>query len=145
RGEFAASLGDLAETSSPDSSVAFQYTRLGSGSDSDFCLTGILQNITQHISNGNTVSQEGACEGHSDPNVPPPEITYQSVQKFNQPGATTPVEISHTINFDLKPSDLVFVVYDIDFYTHIHGVEAGAATFDKVYRKTMGASGYQQI
>ena len=145
RGEYAPTLADIKLSTDGESSVSFEYSREATGSDSTFCLTGVLDKISMHVQSGNKQVAEAACPGHNDPNMPPPEISYQGYQKFNKPGATTPVEDSYTIDFDLKPTDLVFVVYDAYFYTHIREVSAGGVDFERVYRKSMGASGYQQI
>lgn len=122
-------------------SLSYQYTTDGS----TYCLTATSGNISKYKqSDGSTA--DGVCSGHNDPNSPPPEVEVvaSSMAEIRTPGQTTPISQAHAIPGELSPSDTVFVIYNLDFYSHVHGVSAGGVQFNQAYRKTMGSAGYQQ-
>ncbi len=102
------------------------------------------QNITNGVYAGS--ADPDAPLAHSDPNAPPPvvEVASSSMSEINTPAQTIPVTQTLAIPGTLSPTDTVFVIYNVDFYSHKHTVNAGGTQFSQVYRKTTGASGYQQ-
>jgi len=145
RGSYALQLSDAGADKT--NGVNYQYTATGA----EYCVTATKGSTTMHLCSGQEIAN-GAYGGgmgpgaHSDPNAPPPviEVAKSAMSEINIPGQTTPVSQSMTIPGTLDPSDTVFVIYNLDFYSHVHSVNAGAKQFDRMYRKTQGASGYQQ-
>jgi prepilin-type N-terminal cleavage/methylation domain-containing protein len=139
RGSYATQLSDV--NANNINNLSYQYTSTGE----EYCLTASSGAVSMFKNSGEETAN-GVCSGHSDPNAPPPviEIVASPLADASIPGQTTPVSQSVAIPGELSPSDTVFVVYNLDFYSHVHGVSAGGTQFEKVYRKTMGASGYQQ-
>lgn len=149
RGTYALQLVDANADTIND--VNYQYSSNGTG----YCVTATKGPTTMHVCNGQQIANgpylggtgPDAQAGHSDPNAPPPVIEIagsSSLHEINEPAQSTPVLQSASIPGTLSPSDTVLVLYNVDFYSHIHGANAGGVQFQQVYRKTMGASGYQQ-
>lgn len=149
RGTYAALLSDA--NANTINGVDYQYTSNGTG----YCVTATKGSTSMHVCNGQEIANgpylgsgdPGAPSGHSDPNAPPPVIEVagsSSVHEISQPAQSTPIVHAANIPGELSPSDTVFVLYNVDFYSHIHGASAGGVQFQQVYRKTMGSAGYQQ-
>lgn len=148
RGAYAAQLSDA--NAQDINGVSYQYTSTGER----YCVTATKGTTSMHKCSGQDIAS-GAYAGsadpqspsaHSDPNAPPPviEVASTSMSEINTPAQTTPVTQTVAIPGTLSPTDTVFVIYNVDFYSHIHTVNAGGTQFSQVYRKTTGASGYQQ-
>lgn len=149
RGTYASQLADA--NANTINGLSYQYSSNGSG----YCVTATKGPTSMHVCNGQEIangpylggSGPDAQAGHSDPNAPPPVvevIASSSLHEINQPAEATPIAQSASIPATLSPSDTVLVLYNVDFYSHIHGANAGGVQLQQVYRKTMGASGYQQ-
>ena len=143
RGQYAALLADLNNsTSGSDDPITYQYSSTGSA----FCLTGTLRGIAYNVSSGASTASEGVCSGHnapvSGPITDPVVHTQAQGQSVTQMSGQTGVDIPITINYDLQPTDYVFVLFNSRENTRM-SLRNGGTQITKIYDRSMGNDGYQ--
>lgn len=143
RGQYAAALGDLANsTAGSDDGVEYQYTSSGTS----YCLTGTLRGLAYNISSAGSAPVEGVCAGHDAPVTGPitdPVVhTQTDGLTVSQAAGANGVDIPITINYTLQPSDYVFVLFNSRNNTRMT-LRNGAANITKIYDRSMNNSGYQ--
>lgn len=147
RGEYTQSLtgiGGGGSSGQSKNAISYEYSRSESEAGYDFCLTGSIDNLAMHIKSGNQTVADGSCPDHADPSSPAPQIAYTKYDSFKQREGNEDTWIHSTIDFDLQPSDTVFIVFNSSYSTTLKAVKLGDAPMEQIYRKSMGTSGYQQ-
>ena len=145
RGTYATTLANLKEsTDSNTSDVTYQYTSDGN----TFCLTATLKVFAMHASSQNKQSEDGVCEGHDEPitgPIPDPVVHTQKGSYDNGGVAyTNGVDYPVQIDYDLRPTDYVFVLFNADYVVAATMQDSTGTELTKHYEKSMGASGYQK-
>ncbi len=143
RGAYTSSLDDLLNSTSSSGNVAYQYTGTGDG----YCLTASKGSVSYHIQSGSANQTQGACTGHNDPANPPApaEIAHQNISTFNLTTVSGGNTTTIPINYNLGPTDFVFILMNATYRTTLSMTSPGGQPITKIYNKSMGASGYQQL
>lgn len=141
RGTYTTSLDDLTNSQSPNATdMQYQYTSDGT----TYCLSASLDGLSMHSSSSDTSFADGVCAGHTDPSAKT-EIAYTYTSSFSLSTAAGGSTVSFPINYNLQPTDFVFVLFNAAYRTTLSLSSTSGTNFTKVYNATMGNSGYQQI
>jgi type IV pilus assembly protein PilE len=143
RGQYSSNLNDLANsTAGSNNGIEYQYTSSGDS----YCLTGTLRGTAFNVSAGGSGPTEGVCSGHDAPVTGPiadPVVhTQTDGLTVTQLAGANGVDIPITINYDLQPTDYVFVLFNARNNTRMT-LRNGATDITKIYDRSMGNSGYQ--
>lgn len=145
RGTYATSLDTLqGSTDSSSDETTYRYTSDGTA----FCLTATQRHLSIYVSSTSSLPTGGACDGHeasSDEPITDPVVHTQTGSfDTRQPAAGGGVDVPITIDYDLQPTDYVFILYNAGYRTKMKLTAPNGTTMQPLYTKSMGASGYQQ-
>lgn len=122
----------------------YRYTSDGTA----FCLTASQRRISMHTSSTASLPVDGTCEGHeasSDEPINDPVVHTQTGSfDTRQPAAGGGVDVPIAIDYDLQPTDYVFILYNAGYRTKMKLTAPNGTTMQPLYTKSMGVSGYQQ-
>ena len=144
RGAYASSLAELQNSSSSSTSnVAYQYT----GGGESYCLSATLQKYSYHTCSGYGETREGVYEDHNDPNASNTETEIAHTQTGNfefKPDAPGGSTITIPIDYNLKPDDFVFILFNANYRAQISLTGPNGTAVTKAHEQSMEAAGYQK-
>jgi general secretion pathway protein G len=145
RGNYADSLQELkGSTNSNNEDMNYQYTPLDTG----YCVSVTMKGRAMYASSSDSTPTQGVCDGHdqpaSGPIVDPVVHTQTGTFDTRQPTEGGGVDVSFEIDYDLQPSDYVFILYNAGYRTKMKLTAPNGTTLQPLYNKSMGVSGYQQ-
>ena len=98
-------------------------------------------------SNGGIITEGEVCPGHSPPEYGPVSdpVVHTQTGGFSGRGVEpNPYIHTITINYDVQPTDYIFVLFNADYRTLLTLEDPEGQSIPSLYGKSMGASGYQR-
>lgn len=99
-----------------------------------------------HLSSANKITTDGPCDGHdgldSEPVSDP--VIHTTKGSFNQNQPPGGISLPVPIEYNLLPSDYVFILFNARNQTNISMLNPDGVSIPAIYSKSMGNSGYQR-
>lgn len=139
RGNYEDSLQELKDSNnSNNEDVNYQYTRLDTG----YCVSITMKGRAMYASSSDSTPTQGVCDGHDQPasrSIVDPVVHMQTGTFDTQhPTEGGGVDVSITIDYELKPTDNVFILYNSGYRTKMKLTAPNGTTLQPLYNKSMG-------